>query len=146
MKKIKRIVAAAVAAASIGAMNATASAEKIYTPPVNWIAVWSPGAPSSVNRTYYYPIYTYGNGYDITCDSFVGDYNRTVEAAMQYDINIQGTIVTTNKKIADLHAETLSAIYVKNPDGIYGGIITFSFRVPNYANCSAGGVLSQHNA
>lgn len=144
MTKFKKIVAAAIATISIGAVTVTASAETILTPPVNWQAVYAQGAPSSVNKTYYYPIYTYGNGYDITCTYFNGNYNRAVEARKQYNANVMGIVSSYDEKITDLHATTYSPIYVENPENIYGNSITFSFYASYVTNCEANGVISYH--
>ncbi len=49
MTKVKKNVAAATAAVSISAIGVTASAETILTPPVDWLAIYAQGAPTTVN-------------------------------------------------------------------------------------------------
>ncbi len=144
MNKIKKLVAAAIAAASIGAINVTASAENILNMPVEWFTVLAQGAPSSVNAERYFHIYNYGGGYDITCTSFSGDYDRKVTVRSQYDINILGIISSCNEKVTELHAETTSPIYVEEPDNICGNTITFSFEAFSLSNVSASGTIDYH--
>lgn len=144
MTKFKKIAAAAIAAVSIGAISVTASAATIYTPPVSWQAKYAQGAPTSVNKTYYYPIYVYGNGYDISCTSYLGDYDRNVVVRKQYYVLDGGLPNSVDEKVTDLHAETSSPIYIKNPTGIYGDSITFSFKAESSYSCDARGVISYH--
>ena len=64
MMKFKKIIAAAVAAVSIGAIGVTASAAGDVNPlPAKWIAVYQSGAPSSVNTTYYITVEGRTRGY-----------------------------------------------------------------------------------
>lgn len=144
MTKIKKIVAAAIATISMGAVTATASAGTILTPPVNWQAVYAQGAPSSVNKTYLYSVYTYGNGHDITCTSFTGDYNRAVVVKKQYNVKILSVESLYEEEVAELHATTYSPIHVENPENNVGNTITFSFKASEVTSCEAYGVISHH--
>ncbi len=138
MSKIKKLVAAAIAAASIGAINVTASAENILNVPAEWFTVLAQGAPSSVNAARSFKIYKFGGGYDITCTSFSGDYDRRVVVKKRYD-EIHDEMVT------ELHSETRSPIYVEETDMIYGRTITFSFQAISLSNVSASGIINHHN-
>lgn len=140
----KNITAAVLAAASIGAMSITASAETPEKTPVNWTAVYFQGAPTNVNKTYYYTIFTYGDGYDITCTSFYGDYNRNVEVREQYDTIIPGPLGSVDKKVADLHSTTNSPIHIAQPGNLNGETITFSFKASGDPSCEAHGIIDQH--
>lgn len=144
MVKFKKIVAAAVAAASISAMSVTASAETVLQTPVNWEARYIQGAPSSVSATRFYTVYTYGNGHDITCTSFSGNYNRTVEVRAQYKENQGIHVEPIDVRVAELHAETYDPIRFAQPKNIYGNTITFSFGASGYPSCEAHGVLEQY--
>lgn len=144
MVKFKKIVAAAVAAASISAMSVTASAATVLQTPVDWEARYVQGAPSSVSATRFYTVYTYGNGHDITCTSFSGNYNRTVEVRAQYKTKQGSKVEAVDANVVELHAETYSAITFKNPEYIYGDTITFSFGASGYPSCEARGVIDQH--
>lgn len=64
MMKFKKIIAAAVAAVSIGAIGVTASAKEDVNPlSAKWIAVYQSGAPTSVNTTYYITVEGRTRGY-----------------------------------------------------------------------------------
>ncbi len=146
MTKMKKIAMSTALASclALSSVTAIASAESILTPPVDWIAVNAQGAPSSVNRTYYYPIYTYGNGYDITCTFMYGDYDQNIESRIQYDVDILGIISSCDDFVVDFHRTTSSPYFVENPNGIIGNSITFSFKTTCTNNCNGGGVLSYH--
>lgn len=144
MKGVKKIVAAVIAAASIGAIGVTASAaETVNKLPVDWIAVKANGAPTSVNKTYYYPVYLSGEGYDITCTTFESDYDGTVEVGRQYRALNRGVILSLDENITDLHNKTRTPIHVKNPSSVYDDYITFSFYAHCINNCRAGGTISR---
>lgn len=140
-KTMKKIVAAAVATASIAVMSVTASADTKLYPPVSWSAVFSPGAPTGVNKTYCYELYTFGNGYEITCNTFLGDYDRNVKINLQYNITASRTITL---HIDDIHAPTYSPIIVANPANLYGDSLTFTFKATSSKPCEAYGIISHH--
>lgn len=142
MIKAKSFLAAALAAATIGTTSATASAA-VITMPLNWTAVYAPGAPGDVNKIRSYEIYAYGGGYDVACTGFAGDYDRALDVSIKYDTYYQSG---KTEKVATLHATTSSPILIKNPANIYGNTIIFSFKAygENGGSCTANGVLSYH--
>lgn len=73
MNALKKVVAAIVAATSIGAIGVTASAAETVEPlPAKWMAIYASGAPSSVNKTYYVTVEGRTRGYIVECTSFYG--------------------------------------------------------------------------
>lgn len=70
MKGVKKLVAAAVAAVSIGAIGVTASAAE--TLPADWMAVYQHGAPTSVNKQYVCTVPYRNKGYTLSCTYFNG--------------------------------------------------------------------------
>lgn len=117
----------------------------IYSAPVDWTAVYSIGAPSSVNKTYTYQVYTYGNGYDISCTYISGNYDRNVLVQKKYLKNETDYINPIT--VANVHAETIpnGLIYVPNTTDNYGNFITFMFTAQSSYNLTANGVISYHN-
>ncbi len=97
-----------------------------------------------MNAARYFKIYAFGGGYDITCTSFNGDYDRRVIVRKQFDVNIAGIPIPCDEKVIELHAETISPIYVEEPEDIYGNTITFSFQAISLSNCDASGIIDQH--
>lgn len=84
MKIVKKIVAALVAAASIGAIGVTASAsEEVLPLPADWMAVYQHGAPSSVNKTYHYLVEGRTRGYNVDCTYFNGGNGSTVDVTLE---------------------------------------------------------------
>ena len=127
MKAIKKIVTAAVAAVSIGAIGVTASADTIYTTaPVSWQAVYQNGAPSSVNKEYKYTIRGMNRRkYTVNCDDFNGG---------------NGSVVTVTKP----DGFTFKFTYKGSEDGISsigsGGLDIFLFSaLGSSANTAANG-------
>lgn len=146
-KLFKRFTAMVLAVACVGAIGATAAAEDVCKPPVNWMALYIKGAPSSVNREYTYKMRTYGGGYDITCTELVGDYDRKITAWKQYNMRISGEIKTIRANIDDIYAETRNPIVVSNPLYVLDNYITFVFYASSpktYETCRAYGVITHH--
>lgn len=146
-KLFKRITAAVLAVACVGAIGATAAAEDVCKPPVNWKALYIKGAPSSVNKDYTYTMYTSGEGFDITCTKFTGNYDRKVNVWKQYSRQVSGKIYTYKTKITEMYAETQSPILVKNPNSTSDNKVTFIFYASSpesYETCSAYGVINRH--
>lgn len=145
-KLFKKIAAVAVVAtACIGAISATASADA-QKMPVNWQAIrlQGNGAPSSYNKVYTYEVYTAGNGYDISCTSINGDYDKNVEARKIYTANVLGIKTPVDELVANIHSTTNSPIVVEHPKELFGNTITFTFYANCFYSCNAGGVISAH--
>ena len=84
MKGVKKIVAAVIAAASIGAIGVTASAAETVEPlPAKWMAVYQHGAPSSVNKTYYVTVEGRTRGYKVDCTYFYGGNGSVITVTTQ---------------------------------------------------------------
>lgn len=89
-------------------------------------------------------MYTYGNGFDITCTEFEGDYDRKVTVWELYDLRLNGEIETCDPKIADIHAETISPIFASSPIYTVNNMVTFAFYATSAENCRAYGVITHH--
>lgn len=124
MKAIKKIVAVAVAAVSIGAMGVTASAEAVHEMPLSWSVIYQIGAPTSVNKQYAYTVNGSSTGYKFTCSYFNGGDDSAL-------------IVTTSN--GDSFKFTKPDSYIVSCSNIP---VTFTIRISgSSANLSAGGTI-----
>lgn len=146
-KLFKRFTAMVLAVACVGAIGATAAAEDVCKPPVNWKALYIKGAPSSVNKDYTYTMWTYGGDFDLSCTQFTGDFDRRVNVWKQYSRQVSGKTYTYKTKITEMYAETQSPILVENPNNTSDGKVTFVFYASSperFATCQAYGVITHH--
>lgn len=98
MKAIKKIVAAAVAAVSMGAICVTASADSKTE--WDWKAVYQSGAPSSVNKVYECGnIPAFDEGYKVKCTYFSGGNESLVTVTPPGNSTFRFTSTGTHKDV-----------------------------------------------
>lgn len=90
MKAIKKIVAAAVAAVSIGAIGVTASAETVTSLPVSWTALYQHGAPTSINKKFSVTVGYSDTGYKAECTYFSGGEGSVVTLITSNGYSFEG--------------------------------------------------------